>query len=194
MSARYRLIVIGASAGGLEAVMNLFACLPKINKVPIVIAQHQDASSRSHFAELLGRRTSLTVVEVEDKFAIERDVIYLAPPGYHLQVESDCSFSLSADEPVHFARPSIDVLFESAAKVYQDSLIAVLLTGANEDGAEGLACVQKLGGMVMVQDPETASSPTMPAAGQRLTQTKNVFSIAEIAKQISKLTQEDKND
>ena len=186
---KYRLIVIGASAGGLEAILQILTVLPKDFSLPIVIAQHQASQNVSYFADILNKKIAIKVVDAEDKMSIKRSTIYLAPPAYHLQIEADQVFSLSTDEPVHYARPSIDVLFESAANVYKQALIGILLTGANEDGAEGIATIQKQGGVILIQDPKTASSPEMPSAGIRLTNTTHIYPPQDIANQILKLIQ-----
>jgi two-component system, chemotaxis family, protein-glutamate methylesterase/glutaminase len=163
MSAR-ALIVIGASWGGLDALRRLLRNLPDELDVPIAIAQHRAAGSLDRGLEtILQRETARRVREVEDKEPIERSHVYLAPPDYHLLVERG-SFALSVDERVQYARPSIDVLFESAADAYGESVIGVILTGANEDGAAGVRRIVDRGGVAIVQDPETAARRTMPDA------------------------------
>lgn len=189
---KYRLIVIGASAGGLEAILQILTVLPKDFLVPIVIVQHQAPQNVSYFADILNKKIAMQVMDAEDKLSINDSIVYLAPAAYHLQIESDRSFSLSIDEPVHYSRPSIDVLFESAANVYKQALIGILLTGANEDGAEGIAVIQNQGGTILIQDPKTASSPEMPSAGIRLTNTTHIYSLQDIANQILRLTQGEK--
>jgi two-component system, chemotaxis family, protein-glutamate methylesterase/glutaminase len=158
----YELIVIGASWGGLRAVGELLDALPDDLDVPIVIAQHRRDVGLG-MASLLATRTRLRVEDVEDKQPIERGHIYLAPPDYHLLIQPGW-FSLSTDERVNYARPSIDVLFESAAQAYGDRVIGVILTGANEDGAAGLARVKALGGVAVIQDPASAERHEMPGA------------------------------
>lgn len=158
----YELIVIGASWGGLHAVGEVLAALPPDFDVPVVVAQHR-RDQGGGLASLLASRTRLRVEDAEDKQPIERERVYLAPPDYHLLVQRGW-FSLSTDEHVHYARPSIDVLFHSAAEAYGELVIAVILTGANEDGAAGLARVKELGGVAVVQDPASAERREMPAA------------------------------
>jgi two-component system chemotaxis response regulator CheB len=158
----YELIVIGASWGGLRAVGEVIEALPEGFDVPVVIAQHRRDAGVG-MASLLATRTRLRVEDVEDKQPIERGHIYLAPANYHLLIQSGW-FSLSTDERVNFARPSIDVLFESAAQAYGDRVIGVILTGANEDGAAGLARVKELGGVAVIQDPSSAERHEMPGA------------------------------
>src|SRR4051794_23835899 len=152
----YDLVVMGASWGGLGALERVLGALPRSFRTPIAVAQHRSPDGGSEgLARLLGARTSIPVVDVEDKQPIEQGHVYLAPPDYHLYVEPD-GFSLSVDDAVLYSRPSIDVLFESAADVYRERLIAVVLTGANEDGAQGLATVKRLGGYAIVQNPVEA--------------------------------------
>jgi len=158
------LIVIGTSWGGLEALQRLLENLPDELEVPIAIAQHRGPDSPDRGLErILQRGTSRSIREVDDKEPIERSRIYLAPPDYHLLVERG-SFALSTEERVRYARPSIDVLFESAADAYGEDVIGVVLTGANEDGAAGLRRIVDRGGIAIVQDPDTAARRTMPDA------------------------------
>lgn len=159
-----RAIAIGASAGGVEALLTILSGLPTSFKVPIVVVLHQSEDRDSVLAEVFAGRTRLRTLQASDKQALEPGCLYFAPPGYHLLLEADRSFSLSCDAPVHFSRPSIDVFFESAADALRARLAAVLLTGANEDGAAGTARVARLGGLTVVQDPAEASSPEMPQA------------------------------
>jgi two-component system, chemotaxis family, protein-glutamate methylesterase/glutaminase len=161
---QYELICIGASWGGLHAIGRLLADIPEDVAQPIVIAQHRAPGAvEGGLAELLGRQTSRPVVDVDDKAPINRGHVYVAPPDYHLLVERG-SFALSVDERVHYARPSVDVLFESAADAYGDGVIGVILTGANEDGAAGLARIKNRGGVAVIQDPIGAERRAMPDA------------------------------
>lgn len=158
-----RLIAVGASLGGLEALQSLLRALPSTFTCPIVIVQHRRPEVDGHLLELLNGRSSLPVVEPDDKERIEPRHVYLAPPNYHLIVENGF-FSLSLDAPVLFARPSIDVLFESVADSYGASAVAVMLTSSNEDGAAGAQAVKAAGGRIVVQDPATAKAPEAPRA------------------------------
>jgi two-component system chemotaxis response regulator CheB len=161
---RFELIVIGTSWGGLDALRRLLANVPDEVDVPIAIAQHRSPDSlRGAFETNVQRAVARRVREVDDKDAIERGHIYVAPPDYHLLVERG-SFALSTDERVQFARPSIDVLFESAADAYGAGVIGVVLTGANDDGAAGLRRIADRGGIAIVQDPATAERRAMPDA------------------------------
>ncbi len=161
-------LLIGASAGGVEALLSLLDGLPPDYRLPVVCLLHQPDRNDSLLADLLQRRLLLTAKEAEDKEYLRQGVVYVAPAGYHLSIESDHSFSLSREEPRHFSRPSIDILFESAADAYGDQLAAALLTGANEDGAAGLLAVQQAGGLTLIQEPADALVPTMPAAALAL--------------------------
>jgi two-component system chemotaxis response regulator CheB len=157
------LVAVGTSLGGLSALRSMLQGVPGYFAVPIAIVQHRDRGSTDMLSRILQQGSALTVLEVEDKEPIRPGFVYLAPPNYHLLAESEY-FSLSVDPPVAFARPSIDVLFESAAKVYAQSVIGVILTGANQDGAAGLAQIKAQGGTTIVQDPRTAECPIMPEA------------------------------
>jgi two-component system chemotaxis response regulator CheB len=158
----HRLIVLGASFGGFDALKTVLRALPAGFPVPLAIVQHQ-AAPGSGLASLLQRHSALVVVDAEDKDDIAPGVAYLAPPGYHLLVERG-SLALSIDPPVEHARPSIDVLFESAADVYGPEVVGVILTGTGRDGAAGLAQIKRRGGIAIVQDPATARRAAMPEA------------------------------
>ncbi|MFJ7882866.1 chemotaxis protein CheB [Pseudomonas sp. NPDC096917] len=157
-------IVVGASAGGVEALLAIFADLKSGFRLPIIVVLHLPDERRSQLAAVFARRLSIPVKEVDDKEPIVPGTLYFAPPGYHVSVEHDRSLSLSREERVHYSRPSIDYLFESAADVYQHALAAILLTGANQDGAQGLDTVRQQGGLTIIQDPKQALVSTMPQA------------------------------
>ena len=163
-------VVIGASAGGVEALLTIFAGLKPGYRLPIIVVLHLPNERRSQLAEVFARRVALPVREVQDKQPIVPGTLYFAAPGYHVSVEHDLSLSLSQEEPVHYSRPAIDYLFESAADVYQQRLAAILLTGANQDGARGLNQVKQSGGLTIIQDPEEAQVATMPRAALELFQ------------------------
>jgi len=176
----YELIVIGASWGGLRAVGEILAALPADTDAAVVVAQHRrEDTVDGGLAGLLQVRATLPVADVDDKAPIERGQVYLAPPDYHLLIEQGY-FSLSKDEHVHYARPSIDVLFQSAADAYRERVIGVILTGANADGAHGLAEVKRRGGVAVVQDPRTAERREMPAAALATTAADAVLPLSEI--------------
>ncbi len=157
------IVVIGASLGGLRAVETLLGGLPAGFPLPVAIIQHREAGSDDRLSDLLQGHAALPVGEAEDKEAIAPGRVYLAPADYHLLVENG-HFALSTEPPVWFARPAIDVLFESAAEARGAQVIGVVLSGSNEDGARGLAAVRRCGGIAVVQDPATAESSAMPNA------------------------------
>lgn len=159
-AAGYRLVVVGVSAGGLFALRTLIGGLPRDFEIPVVIVQHRSKDSEL-LCELLQECSSLRVREANDKEPIEPGLVYVAPPDYHLMVEEGY-LSLSTDEPVRFSRPSIDVMFSSAADAYGADVIGVVLTGANADGSQGLKKIVDRGGYAIVQDPGTAEVPVMP--------------------------------
>ena len=185
---RPEIIVVGASAGGLKALERLLAGLPPGFPIPIVAVQHRARESSDVYAEVLGKGSALPVREVEDDDALRAPGVYLAPPDYHVLIEPG-RFALSIDEPVSYSRPSIDVLFESAADVYGARVLAVLLTGANADGAKGLVRVKQAGGYAIVQDPHTAESPEMPAAGIASAPVDRVLPLEEIAAELVRRAQ-----
>lgn len=176
---RYELVVVGASWGGLAAISRLLGDLSPDLGIAVALVQHR-ASDQAGLAGLLATRARMPVHDVEDKGPIEPGRVYLAPPDYHLLVEPG-RFSLSTEERVQYARPSIDVLFESAADAYAERVIGVILTGANEDGAAGLARIKERGGVAIVQDPASAERGTMPAAALGATVADAVLPLEEIA-------------
>lgn len=161
-SSPYEAIVIGASAGGIEALKTILPALPEWFSIPLAIVQHIDGRSDDFLAGYLDSISAITVKEAEDKEPLAPGHVYLAPPGYHLLIESDRTFSLSVDGKVNFSCPSIDVLFESAADAYNETLIGAVLTGANGDGSMGLKSIKTHGGLAIVQNPETAEVGAMP--------------------------------
>lgn len=164
MNGPSHLVAVGASWGGLEALRVILSKLPADLDAAVVVAQHRSPESHpTAFRDLLGAVTRLRVCEAGDKDALHPGTVYIAAPDYHLLVDPQ-SLSLSTDEPVHYARPSIDVLLESAAEAFRDRCIGVVLTGANADGAHGLARVVELGGTAVVQDPDDALRDEMPLA------------------------------
>jgi len=165
----YEVAVVGASWGGLNAVSRILAALPHPLSVPFVLAQHRAPDGpKGVMRSLLQHSSPMPVVEAEDKQPIERGRMYVAPADYHLLIERG-AFALSTDERVQFARPSIDVLFESAADAYGPAVVGIVLTGANEDGARGLRAIKRAGGVAIVQSPEEAERSAMPAAALALT-------------------------
>jgi two-component system chemotaxis response regulator CheB len=181
-SGQYDLICIGASWGGLYAVGRILSDIPTELEQAIVIAQHRHpGSTESTLPELLALQISRPVRDIEDKLAIEPHHVYVAPRDYHVLVERG-SFALSLEERVQYARPSIDVLFETAADAYRERVIGVILTGANEDGAAGLRRIKERGGVAVVQDPAQALRRTMPDAAIAATVADAVLPLEEIGK------------
>lgn len=159
---RIRLVVIGGSAGGVDALVGLLPAIPARYRPAVVCILHVPADRESRLAELFNQRSALPVREARDKESIESGVIYFAGSGYHLSVERDRTFSLSCEPPVQFARPAIDILMESSADAYGAALAGILLTGANHDGAEGMCRIRGRGGLTIVQDPADAQASAMP--------------------------------
>ncbi len=176
----YEVIVIGVSAGGLNALTSILAALPKDFPLSVVIVQHLHHDSDDFFPRYLDELCNIHVKEAASRENIKPGVVYIAPSGYHLLIERDRVFSLSVDPPVNFSIPSIDVLFESAAWAYKDKLVGVILTGANSDGSQGLKMLKEYGGLTIVQDPETAESPEMPRAAIKVVDVDHMIPLDEI--------------
>jgi two-component system, chemotaxis family, protein-glutamate methylesterase/glutaminase len=180
-------IVMGASAGALEALSVILPSLPADFRLPVIIVVHIPPDKRSVLAELFRAKCRIKVIEVEDKEPLHPATAYFAPPDYHLLVEDKSSLGLTNEEPVLFSRPSIDVLFESAADIYGPDVVAILLTGANQDGAKGLVAIAKAGGEVIVQDPETAFADAMPEAGLKLCPDASIMSLDGISEYLRRI-------
>lgn len=177
---KYELIVIGCSMGGMAALEQIFSVLPAEFPVPIVVTQHRYRTSGEALPSFLRRHSKLNVVDAVDKQWIHAGNVYLAPADYHLLVDRDGELSLSVDAAVAYSRPSIDVLFESAADAYLGSTVGVVLTGANADGARGAKRIKERGGFVIVQDPQTAESPDMPKAAIAATRVDRILPLNRI--------------
>ena len=165
----FKAIVIGGSAGSIEALSVLLTYLPAGLRASLMVVLHLPRDRPSLLCNIFQSRCALPLREAQDKEPIEAGTVYFAPPDYHLLVDAGPALALSVDAPVHYSRPSIDVLFESAADVYGPQLIGIVLSGANQDGARGLAAVHAHGGLCLVQDPDSASMRTMPEAAQQHT-------------------------
>jgi two-component system chemotaxis response regulator CheB len=187
LSADIEAVVIGASAGGVQALSTLLPALPAAAAVAVLIVLHLPRDRPSFLTEVFVHRCALEVREAQDKEPVLPGTVYFAPSNYHLLVEQGPELALSVDDVVHYSRPSIDVLFESAAEVYGHRLLGVILTGANEDGALGLRAVQDAGGVTVVQSPETAQSPAMVLAALKLVQPDHVLSLSRIAELLATL-------
>lgn len=177
-------IVIGGSAGGIEALRQLIPALPTDLGVPVFIVLHLGADSRGAWSAVFPH-SAVTVREAEDKEVAAPGAVYLAPPDYHLLVDDRGVMALSIDEPVNLSRPAIDVLFESAAWAYEDRLLGIVLSGANADGAKGLATIRQAGGRCWVQSPATAAAATMPRAALAAVPDARVLSLAQMAVALS---------
>jgi two-component system, chemotaxis family, protein-glutamate methylesterase/glutaminase len=181
------LVAIGASWGGLDVLREVLSELPADLHAAIVVAQHRSPESHpTAYRDLLGAVTRLKVREADDKDELHAGTVFVAPPDYHLLVEEH-SLALSTDEPVQYARPSIDVLFASAAESHRERCVGVVLTGANADGAAGLRRVADLGGTAIVQDPDTAARPEMPLAALKAVPDARVATIRELAPALMEL-------
>lgn len=184
----YRIVVVGASLGGLRAISALLRALPAGFSLPVVIAQHRSPDAGG-LAEFLRRATGLAVVEAEDKHSLAPGGVYLAPADYHLLVDGG-RLALSTDAPLAFARPSIDVLFESAADAHGPHTVGVILTGASEDGSAGLARIRRHGGLGIVQEPSDAACAVMPRAALLAAGADHVLPLAAIAPALAALAAE----
>lgn len=177
----YDAIVIGVSSGGVQALKQLLGALPPDFPLPVMIVQHISPDAGDGMATLLNGLCAIRIKEADEQDPIEPGTVYLAPPNYHLLVERGGALALSADPPVSYARPSVDVLFESAAAVYGARLVGIVLTGANWDGARGVQLIKKKGGLVIVQDPADADTPQMPQAALAATEVDHVVPLADMA-------------
>jgi two-component system chemotaxis response regulator CheB len=174
-------IVIGASAGGVDALSVLLPALPGDLRAPVFIVVHLPRERPSLLAQIFAPKCALQVREAEDKMRVEPGTVYFAPPDYHLLVDKGPQLALSIDELVHYSRPSIDVLFESAVDLYAKRLMGIILTGANQDGTAGLAAIHGGGGVTIVQEPESAEVPHMVRAALKRTPADFVLPLNEIA-------------
>lgn len=189
MTTAIRAIVMGASSGAVEAIGTILQRLPSPFRIPIVIVIHLPPDRESALVDVFRLKSAIHIGEVEDKQVLEADWAYMAPPDYHVLVESDGRLSLSSDEPVHYSRPSIDVLFETAADSFGPALVGIVLTGANADGANGLRCVGESGGTTIVQSPLEASASMMPESALAMWPDAMVMTLEEIADYLIKLNQ-----
>ena len=186
---RYEIVVIGTSWGGLAALTELLGALPADFPIPIAVVQHRSKESERLLPQLLQDATDLTVCEMDDKDPLVPGTVHIAPANYHALIDTGM-VTLTVEDPVRFSRPSIDLLFISAADTYRAGTIGIVLTGANEDGSRGLDHIVKRGGRALVQDPKTAEIPIMPAAAIKLVPSAEVLSLAGIASRLIELTAE----
>ncbi len=178
---KYSAVVIGVSAGGMNALGQILPLLPEGFPLPVIIVQHVSPQSDNYMIHHFNKLSKIQVKEADEKEEIKPGVAYFAPPNYHLLVEENFTFSLSTEERVNFSRPSVDVLFESALDAYCSNLIGIVLTGANNDGSKGLKKIKECGGLAIVQNPKDAEVSAMPEAALRLTKVDHVLKVSEIA-------------
>ncbi len=183
----YRAVVIGCSAGGLDALSILLPSLPAAFPAPLVIVQHVNPRERSRTHTILQGKCAIGVREADEKIKPQPGVAYLAPPNYHLLMELDGTFSLSVDERVNYSRPAIDITFETAAELYGSELIGVVMTGASADGSRGLARIKLLGGYAIVQDPKEAQSVAMPQSAINAAEPNAVLPLHDIGPMLIRL-------
>ena len=183
----YKAVVIGTSAGGLNALSKIFSGLNKKFKLPVLIVQHKHVDSDDYLAKHLGKISTLNFKEADEKESIKKGYVYLAPANYHLLVEEDFTLSLNIDEKVFYCRPAVDVLFETAAIAYGSDLIGILLTGANEDGAHGMEMIKIAGGMTIAQDPKCAEVEFMPQAAIKRIKVSKILTLENISKFLNTL-------
>lgn len=181
LKGRYDAVVIGTSAGGIEALSLLLPALPANSPAATFAVIHLPRERPSLLVDLFRPKCAVAVAEAEDKQPVQPGTLYFAPPDYHLLIDEGPRLALSVDALVQYSRPSIDVMFESAAEIYRTRLLAVLLTGGNDDGAAGLQTVRECGGTTVVQDPATAQAPFMPAAALRRGPVDEVLTLERIA-------------
>jgi two-component system chemotaxis response regulator CheB len=184
---RYQAVVMGVSSGGMKALSTILPELPPDFPLCVIVVQHVHPTSNDFLARYLDEQCRVKVKEADEKEKILPGVVYLAPPNYHLLVEHDKTLSLSTEAPVNFARPSIDVLFETAAEAYGENVVGVILTGANNDGSQGLAAIKKAGGLAVVQDPETAEADAMPRSAIETVRPDHILPLGRIGPFLSGL-------
>ncbi|MGR3319369.1 MAG: chemotaxis protein CheB [Candidatus Anammoxibacter sp.] len=177
---KYKAVVIGVSAGGVDALSTILPSIPLHCSYAVIIVQHMHPDSGGYLSIILDKQCPLKVKEADEKEIIKPGIVYIAPPNYHLLIENDMTFSFSIEGPVNFSRPSIDVLFECAAEAYSKSLVGIVLTGANKDGSCGLKKIKEMGGIAVVQDPLTAEAESMPKAAIKATQVDYILPLDQI--------------
>ncbi len=183
-----KILLLAGSAGGFSVILNILKSLERPILIPVIVIVHRNPKYASSIEDTLSKALVQKVKTADDKEAIANGTIYFAPAGYHLLVEPDYSFSLDISEPVQYSRPSIDVTFESVAEIYKENCTAILFSGANQDGAQGLLMIKQYGGTTFVQDPATAEVPIMPEAAIQLDAQERILTIQEIKDYIKQLT------
>jgi two-component system chemotaxis response regulator CheB len=185
---KYELVVIGGSAGSFQVILNLVSQLPEEFGLPVIIITHRSRGNDNQFINILNEKTSLTVKEAEEKELMLPGYIYVCPPDYHLLIEKDKTLSLDYSEKIHHSRPSIDVTFQCVADTFKEKVIAILLSGANGDGAEGLYRIHKQGGVTIVQNPKSAEVPVMPQRALELFTADYIIDADKIGQALIKLS------
>lgn len=186
----YEAIVMGVSAGGLATLSVILKGLPDDYPLPVIITQHRSREERNLLEEVLQARCNIRIRQAEEKERIAGGMVYFAPPDYHLLIGEDRCFVLTYDELVQFSRPSIDLLFETAAETYGDKLVGIILTGASQDGAEGIRTISKWGGHTIAQDPMEAPFPLMPRAAIATGCVRSILSSAGIGRFLLQIGQQ----
>jgi two-component system chemotaxis response regulator CheB len=181
-------IAIGGSAGGLAALTILLETLPPTYPIPLLIVQHRGKDTDHLLENVLQEKCLIPIKQADEKEEIKAPGVYIAPPDYHLLIEKNKTCSLSADDYINYSRPSIDVLFETASIAYGDTLVGILLTGTNSDGAKGMQAILNKGGITIAQDPKEALYPSMPEAAIKLGAARHVWSLAQIKDYLKKIT------
>jgi len=187
IASRFKVLIIGGSAGSLEVLMHVLPQLKAIANFSIVIVLHRKSGEDTTLEELLALKTVIPLQEVEDKTPLLPGYMYISPSDYHLLFERDYTLSLDISEKINYSRPSIDVAFESAADIYKDGLAAILLSGANADGTNGVIAIQKAGGKVVIQNPESAEMPYMPQSAINRLTADYILDIKQIAEFINSI-------
>lgn len=187
---KYKAVVIGTSAGGMEALKTIFSSIKKEFKLPIIIVQHVSPNSPNYLAEYLKKFTKLNIKEADEKEKVLGGNVYIAPSNYHMLIELDESLSFTVEPRVSYARPSIDVLLESAAYCYREKLIGIILTGGNSDGATGLKLIKEKGGFTIVQNPKEAEADSMPKAAIKNCEIDFIGNLKEIGEKLNQLEEE----
>jgi len=177
---KYEAVVMGVSAGGLHALSKILIELPVDFPIPVIIIQHRSKDEKTLLEEVLQAKCSIKIKQADEKEKIKGETVYMAPADYHLLIEKNRSFSLSCDAHLHFSRPSIDVLFETASEVYENKLVGVILTGASKDGAAGMRAIRARGGITIAQDPQSAEFPFMPQAAIDTGSVQYLFNLEEL--------------
>lgn len=182
-----KIVVVGTSAGGIEILSRIIPCISAESQASVLIVQHMSADSDTTFLRMMNKICKVRIKEACATEELKPGVVYFAPPDYHLLVENDGTLSLSSDEKVNFSRPSIDLLFETAAEAFGKNVTGILMTGANSDGSRGLQKIQQLGGKTIVQDPRDAQYPEMPSSALKLINPDKILSTKELLEFFSRI-------